>query len=99
MEVILDVDHYQSKHHVSQQLLHIETAPDSLIEQYRSSQEKPALHLFAPHTKNNPMHLYSQPEFFFNHWRSEMERKAVSSTNRRRNASNSEPMVSERMSE
>ncbi|XP_003384080.1 PREDICTED: wiskott-Aldrich syndrome protein family member 1-like [Amphimedon queenslandica] len=82
-EMVLDVEHFQSKSQISQQLLSIATAPDSLLEQYQASEPKPAFHLFAKHTETNPMHLYSQPEFFFNHWRSEMEKKALS-TNRRR---------------
>ena len=95
MEVVLDTEHFQSKSHISQQLLSIATAPDSLIEQYQASHPKPAFHLFAKHSETNPMHLYSQPEFFFNHWRSEMEKKALSTNRRRITSTGDTGMVSD----
>lgn len=97
MEVVLDVDRFQSKSQISQQLLSIATAPDSLLEQYQATQPKPEFHLFAKHTETNPMHLYSQPEFFFNHWRSEMEKKALSTNRRRITSTGDTGMVSSRI--
>ncbi len=74
----LETDIYTSDHIISQQLLSIETSPESLTQSYLSCNPNPNLHQFTPlfDDGRNAMCLYSYPEFFFMSWRQSIEKEA-----------------------
>ena len=77
MEEALSDTPFQSARHITQQLLSIKTAPESLIEQYENSDRPPPLGCFTTHWLDgrDAMKLYSNPRFFFDSWREEMMKK------------------------
>ena len=75
----LQGDPFRSDHVITQQILSLKTAPEALISQYECTDPKPQLHYFTSLADDgrDAMHLYSNPEFFFNHWRQSMEKEAL----------------------
>ena len=75
----LPASHFHSDQPKDQCLLNVHVGPSALLRQYHNAMEKPALHVFTPLRDDgkNALHLYSNPEFFFGHWRSDMEKKAA----------------------
>ena len=70
--------HFKSDRHINQQLLSKQYIPQALLEQVKSAYT-PALYQFNSlwDDGRNPMHLYSNPDFFFEHWRTSMRREAM----------------------
>ena len=87
----LPTTHFKSDDTIDQQILNIETSTPALLEQYERAQPKPALHFFDDSwpDKRHSLSLYSNPRFFFEHWRKNMEREA-----RRKRASRTSSVVS-----
>ena len=79
MSVAIATDHFESDHTIEQQLLSIAKGPEALTEQYQQLEEKPAIHLFngLSEDKPNALNYYSNPNFFFDHWRLQIEREAL----------------------
>lgn len=75
----LEVEPFKSDQVINQQLLHVQSGPEALTEQYRSCDPKPDLHQFTPLFDNgcNAMSLYSNPDYFFIEWRKSIEREAI----------------------
>ena len=87
----LPTRHFKSNDTIDQQVLSIATSPPSLAEQYYAAEPKPALHVFDElwPDKRHALSLYSNPYFFFENWRRNMEREA-----RRMRASRTSSVVS-----
>lgn len=83
--------HFKSDRHIDQQLLSKEHTPQALLEQMKMS-SSPALYQFTSLRDDgrNAMQLYSNPDFFFEHWRTSMRKEAM----RRKSAVDSLHMVS-----
>ena len=75
----LPASHFHSDQPKDQCLLNLQTGPVALVRQYNHAMEKPALHVFTSlwDDGRNALHLYSNPEFFFGHWRKDMEKKVA----------------------
>lgn len=79
MMLPLPASHFRSYQPKDQCLLSLSTGPTALLHQYNAAMRKPALHTFTllRDDGRNALSLYSNPEFFFDHWRKNMEKEAV----------------------
>ena len=71
---------FKSDRTITQRLLIHKHAPAALMEQYEAAQEPPALDKFSTdwEDKRNALHLYSNPDFFFQNWREAMQKETLS---------------------
>ena len=70
---------FKSSKTMDQRLLMQKNAPAALLEQYGQAQPPPALGQFDKDWEEvrNASHLYSNPNFFFENWRDEIQRQTL----------------------
>lgn len=78
-------NHFRSERKIDQCLLSQKHTPAALVEQYQGT-STPSLHMFTGLWEDgrNALHMYSNPEFFFQHWRTNMQKPVL----RRRTTAN-----------
>lgn len=78
-EILLPSYHYKSKKQVDQQHLTQQNKPAALVEQCETIDRTPALHVFTHLWEDgrNALHYFSNPGFFFDHWRTNMQKAAM----------------------
>ena len=70
---------FKSDKRIDQRILTQQHMPASLLEQYETMDKTPALYLFTSlwEDERDALHMYSNPDFFFDHWRRNMQKQTM----------------------